>query len=86
MCQIKSILSKHVLWNTLTGVRIGNTDNPPSFHIMSPVGKKSFSVIDKLIWVPLCKLYLKPFGKWKHSHSVYEDGRITDETYICYFN
>lgn len=83
---IKKLLSKHLIWNTLLGTKIGNKEASPNFYIISPLKGTNFSVLDKLIWIPLCKLYFKPFGRWKFSPSTYDFGRLSDETYTCYFN
>ena len=67
---IEKLLSKHVIWNIVERI-IGISEFPGAteFIILTPGKGHKFSFIDRILWVPLAKLYLAPFKKWKFEAS-----------------
>ena len=68
--KMEKLLLKHVIWNTVN-IIIGTEEFPGAteFIILTPRKEHKFSFMDRILWVPLTKLYLAPFKKWKFEAS-----------------
>lgn len=79
---MEKLISKHIIWNTLKGI---NLKEGEEVIVMTPIKGHEFSFIDRIIWVPLAKLYLAPFKKWKFIPSALDPsfGCVTQDKYFC---
>ena len=67
---MKKLLLKHVIWNICNGiVDTEEFSSATYFIILTPRKGHKFSFMDRILWVPLAKLYLVPFKKWKFEAS-----------------
>ena len=67
---MKKLLLKHVIWNICNGI-VDTKEFPDAtdFIILTPRKGHKFSFTGRILWVPLAKLYLAPFKKWKFEAS-----------------